>query len=97
MELKTEQAAPARIELIDASVVPTRADNSSTFLVIAGALGGLVLPFSLAIVLEFFQQRVNDASAIESNALVVVGEVAKLPRFMPSDTQDRLGRRLTLP
>ena len=86
VQLQTEEVAPARIESIDDPKVSVLADKNYLRLPALAAVAGLLLPLGLATVWEFMAQRITDSSGIRQQNLEVVGEIAMLPRYLPSDS-----------
>lgn len=81
--LRTEQRAPARVELKQPATMPRSPEDPIPFkqLVLAGG-AGLALPFLLALLWEMQLQRVTDTrQLVEHGKLSVVGEIVHASRF----------------
>jgi capsular exopolysaccharide synthesis family protein len=76
-----EQRAPARVEIYENASVPTVPDQAAPHKrVFIAAAAGLLLPFGLAVGIEFLLRRVGSRDQLETgNAIAVVGEVTNFP------------------
>jgi polysaccharide biosynthesis transport protein len=79
--LELEQRAPARVEIYEYASVPTAPDQAAPHKRVGvAAAAGLLLPFGLAVGLEFLLHRVGSRDQLETgNAISVVGEVTNFP------------------
>jgi capsular exopolysaccharide synthesis family protein len=84
VKLQTEEFAPERVVLTDPPSKPLVPENKPYFMVALAAAGTLLLPMAAAIALEQFAGRINDSSGVENSNLEVIGEIAKLPRYVTS-------------
>ena len=85
VELQTEQGAPGRVKLMQKAEIPSAPVESIPFKMMAVVLlGGLALPFGLAVLWERVVGRVSDSTALERQSkLAVLGEIARLPMRSP--------------
>ncbi len=99
VQMQTEEVAPARVEEVDEARAATKPDGSPSPILLLAGFGGLFLPLALATVWELLAQRVTDTTGIRQQDLEVVGEIAMLPRYLPSANSsgsNDAGRQLTL-
>jgi polysaccharide biosynthesis transport protein len=80
VKLRTESGAPERVVLMNEAKASTTPVNTPYRNMILAALGGLGLPFGLALLREKCVRRVGDAAHLEQDAkFQVLGEIAQLP------------------
>lgn len=80
--LRTEQRAPARIELVEKATIPTQPiELGPQKRVMAASSFALVVPYLLAFLWEFRLQRIGNSEQLEKHAdLAIIGEIASFPR-----------------
>ena len=92
LQLNTELRAPTRVTLRQMAVVPVAPVEQYPFRGLALAiLGGLCLPMGLAFAWERWVRRFGDSNDLpEAQGLTIVGEIAQMPRRLPSPSQNGL-------
>ncbi|NLF06693.1 MAG: polysaccharide biosynthesis tyrosine autokinase [Pirellulaceae bacterium] len=85
VELQTERGAPGRVRLMQGATPPSAPVEAFPLKLMAiVCMGGLCLPFALAVLWERLVGRVGDSAALESQSrLAVLGEIARLPMRSP--------------
>ena len=81
LELKTEQGAPSRVQVVeDAKAPPGPVELFPFKTVIPASLLGLCLPLLLATLWEHFAKRLSDPASLERQCnLRIVAEIARFP------------------
>jgi polysaccharide biosynthesis transport protein len=79
--LRTEQRAPARVELLEKATIPSRPVEAVPYKRIGMASAAVfVVPYLLAFLWELRSRRISSAEQLERHtALAIVGEIANLP------------------
>jgi succinoglycan biosynthesis transport protein ExoP len=108
VELRTEQGAPARVELLqrdaqgrpDVRLPLVPVQKYPWKQIILAVLASLALPFGLVVLWERIVRRVTDAEQLEQqSSLGVIGEVARLPvrtNVLSESSSKLVGRGLGL-
>lgn len=81
--LQTERAAPDRVEVIDRPQLPVSPISRDWKKILVGILVGLFAPLVPCFLYERLAERVSNADSVTAGSGVdVLGETAKLPRFI---------------
>jgi len=94
LQLQTERMAPTRVSLLRMADVPQSPVEPYPLRNLALAiLGGLCVPFGLAFAWENWVRRVGNSSDLpKSQGLTIIGEIAQMPRRLPSLSQHGSGQ-----
>jgi polysaccharide biosynthesis transport protein len=94
LKMRTEQRAPSRVSLLQRAATPAAPVEVFPYRnIVIALLGGLSLPFLLAIVRERLARRICDAEQLHwESRLDVLGEIVRLPARARTSRQRMLPR-----